>query len=93
MSLDRPRETVVQFANSCPAQLNGFLHQMSLDHDQHMLSCSPSLAVMRDHIRQNRGPYHHIDPHRISLDRLSLDEREEENAIDDNNGVFDFELQ
>ncbi|OQS01653.1 hypothetical protein ACHHYP_00537 [Achlya hypogyna] len=93
----RPRETVVQFASSCPAQLDGFLTRMTLDDSRNLLSQSPSLAILRD---MRRGSYpEQPAAHRRSLDCLSLDERDEyESEPDDattrdsTDDVFMFEM-
>ncbi|ETW01042.1 hypothetical protein H310_06673 [Aphanomyces invadans] len=116
LDLDRPsssssstrRETVVQFASSCPAQV-GFLHMPR--HAATMtapfpasddLSKSPSLAVMRsmESLRRERLSSH--TDNRLSLDRLCLEEQDEdkEDESDDDDAanfemddVFVFEAQ
>ncbi|KDO33119.1 hypothetical protein SPRG_01931 [Saprolegnia parasitica CBS 223.65] len=95
----RPRETVVQFASSCPAQLDGFLTRMTLDDAHTLLSQSPSLAILRD---MRRGSYADMtSSNRRSLDRLSLDERDEYDSDEydeahprdsQDGGVFEFEM-
>ncbi|RHY30503.1 hypothetical protein DYB32_004264 [Aphanomyces invadans] len=102
------RETVVQFASSCPAQV-GFLHMPR--HAATMtapfpasddLSKSPSLAVMRsmESLRRERLSSH--TDNRLSLDRLCLEEQDEdkEDESDDDDAanfemddVFVFEAQ
>ncbi|KAH9092113.1 hypothetical protein LEN26_018672 [Aphanomyces euteiches] len=79
----RQPATVVQFASSCPAEM-GFLNnrnaqQRSFD-DTSDLSRSPSLALMRsiDSMRRER-----LSDHRLSLERLSLNEQDEYEHNDD----------
>ncbi|OQS06726.1 hypothetical protein THRCLA_01250 [Thraustotheca clavata] len=95
-------ETVVQFASSCPAQLDGFMTRMTLEESQGLLSQSPSLAVLRDMRRHSSF----LDQRR-SLDQPLIDERDEydsseedEDEEDDSRGlhrdsqedIFNFEM-
>ncbi|KAF0684769.1 Aste57867_23284 [Aphanomyces stellatus] len=106
------RETVVQFASSCPSHMgSGFLHHpqpafsirggaFQPTDDGSDLSRSPSLALMRslDTIRRERLS-DATAAARLSLERLSLVERDEDKADnDDDDGaeeddVFFFEAQ
>ncbi|RHY04328.1 hypothetical protein DYB37_002559 [Aphanomyces astaci] len=99
-SLSSRRETVVQFASSCPAQV-GFLHmpRRATTKTPHPLttaddlSKSPSLAVMRsiESLRQER--LSSLTDNRLSLDRLCLDEHDEDDESDnDEDDPANFEM-